>query len=64
MTTTPHQPDMQSTLRKAVIARGVRIGIDPKSVWCPSPRGLVARRHDGRPPWLDVSRRQAADLAG
>ena len=47
MTATPNQPDTQSALRTAFVARAVELGIDRETVWCPSPRAIGARRPDG-----------------
>ena len=47
MTSEPNQSDTQSALRAALIARAVELGIDPESVWCPSPHAVAAWKPDG-----------------
>lgn len=37
----------QSALRRALLARADELGIDPETIWYPSPHALAARRPDG-----------------
>ena len=47
MTITPTQHLTRSVLRTALASRASELGIDPDTVWCPSPHAIAARRLDG-----------------
>lgn len=47
MASEPKHRDIQSALRKALIARARELGIDPATLRCPSPSAITARRNDG-----------------
>jgi hypothetical protein len=47
MTATPTHPDIQSALHTAIAAHVAELVIDPRTIWCPSPHAVAARRPNG-----------------
>jgi hypothetical protein len=58
----PNPSAAQSALRAALVARAVELGIDPESVWCPSPQSVAAWKPDGSLLRIDFAESPAREL--
>ena len=61
-TTTHTHAATRSVLRAALVSRAADIGIDPDTIWCPSPHAVAAWRVDGGLLRLDIAHWSPTDL--